>query len=401
MNFPFYIAKRYLISKSSNNTINIITFIAFLGVVIGTIALFVVLAGFSGLKTFSLSFLNISDPDLKITSVEGKTFVFDVEVQQKIESIKGIASYTKVLEERAFFSYHNKEMVAYIKGVDTNYLNVNKIDTALVAGNWLSSNVENATVVGNGISRKLSLGIYDFIDPLKIYVPKAGLGYINSPRDGFKVITTQNVGIYALTEDVDNKFVFTNLNLAQELLSLSTNEISAIELIVSKSETVVETQKLLQQSLGSDFKIETREQLNKLFYKMLNTENLVLYFIFTLVLIIALFNVIGAIIMMILDKKDDLKTLSNLGLTLNEIKRIFILHGFLLTLVGMVVGVLIGSVLVLLQLKYHLFMITNTLPYPVEFTLLNLIIVVTTISLLGFIASIIASSRISSNVINQ
>jgi lipoprotein-releasing system permease protein len=401
VNFPFYIAKRYLISKSSNNTINIITFIAFLGVVIGTIALFIVLAGFSGLKTFSISFLNISDPDLKITAEKGKTFEFNTPFQQKIKSIKGIASYTKVLEERAFFSYHNKEMVAYIKGVDTNYLTVNKIDTALVAGNWLHSNVENTAVVGNGISRKLSLGIYDFIEPLKIYVPKAGLGYINSPRDGFKVITTQNVGIYALTEDIDNKFVFANLNLVQGLLSLNANEISAIELKVTKAATVLETQKLLQQALGSGFKIETREQLNKLFYKMLNTENLVLYFIFTLVLIIALFNVIGAIIMMILDKKADLKTLSNLGLTLKEIKHIFILHGFLLTFVGMITGIFLGSILVLLQLKYQLFMITNTLPYPVEFTLLNLIIVVVTISLLGFIASIIASIRISSNVINQ
>lgn len=401
MNFPFYIAKRYLISKSSNNTINIITFIAFLGVVIGTIALFIVLSGFSGLKSFSISFLNISDPDLKISAVEGKTFVFNPSIQHKIETTKDVASYTKVLEERAFFSYHNKEMVAFIKGVDTNYLSVNKIDTALVAGNWLHESIENATVVGNGISRKLSIGIYDFIEPLKIYVPKAGLGYINSPRDGFKVITTQNVGIYALTEDIDNKYVYTDLALVQQLLSANTDEISAIELKVSRADLVLETQNKLQKSLGNSFKIETREQLNQLFYKMLNTENLVLYFIFTLVLIIALFNVIGAIIMMILDKKDDLKTLSNLGLTLKEIKRIFILHGFLLTIVGMIVGVLIGSVLVFLQLKYHLFMITNTLPYPVEFNLINLMIVVATIIVLGFIASLIASSRISAKVINQ
>lgn len=401
MNFPFYIAKRYLFSKSSNNTINIITFIAFLGVVIGTLSLFVVLSGFSGLKTFSISFLNISDPDLKITSVEGKTFQFTDEIKNILEKTKGVASYSKVIEERAFFSYHNREIVGFLKGVDSNYLTVNKIDTALIAGNWLQSSIPNSAVVGNGISHKLSLGIYDFLEPLKIYVPKPGLGYIDNPREGFNVVQTQNIGVYALTEDIDNKFVFTDINTAQNLLSYNTTQISGIEIKVNSDELIPQIKNQLSQKLGSKFKIETREQLNALFYKMLNTENLVLYFIFTLVLIIALFNVIGAIIMMILDKKENLKTLSNLGLTIKEIRRIFVFHGFLLTLFGLIIGLIIGSVLILLQLNFQLFMITKSLAYPVEFTFINLVIVIFTITVLGFLASLIASSRISEKVINQ
>ncbi len=401
MNFPFYIAKRYLFSKSSNNTINIITFIAFLGVVIGTIALFIVLSGFSGLKSFSVSFFNIADPDLKITAVEGKTFQFSDTFKTTLENTKGIASYTKVVEERAFFSYHNKEMVAYIKGVDSNYLSVNKIDTALVAGNWLNTNIENTTVVGNGISRKLSLGTFDFREPLKIYVPKPGLGYINDPRDGFTMIQAQNIGIYALTDEVDHKYVFTNIKLAQNLLSYNDDQISGIEINVIPNELIPNVKRVLEKNLGENYKIETREQLNSLFYKMLNTENLVLYFIFTLVLIIALFNVIGAIIMMILDKKDNLKTLSNLGVTIVEIRQIFVLHGFLLTLFGLIIGLIIGSILIFLQLEFQLFMITKTLAYPVEFTFVNLGIVIVTIVVLGFFASIIASSRISAKVIHM
>ncbi|MDP2089801.1 MAG: FtsX-like permease family protein [Flavobacteriaceae bacterium] len=400
MNFPFYIAKRYLFSKSSNNTINIITFIAFLGVVIGTLSLFIVLSGFSGLKTFSVSFLNISDPDLKITSIEGKTFEFPKSFQKNLEEIKGIASFTKVVEERAFFSYHNKEIVAYIKGVDSNYLSVNKIDTALIAGNWLQSNLENVTVVGNGISRKLSLGIYDFLEPLKIYVPKAGLGYLEDPREGFNMIQTQNIGIYALTEDVDNKYVFTDIKIAQNLLSYTDDQISAIEIKVISDDFIPIVKSNLEKILEKNYRIETREQLNALFYKMLNTENLVLYFIFTLVLIIALFNVIGAIIMMILDKKENLKTLSNLGLTISEIRQIFVLHGFLLTIFGLLIGLIIGSILIYLQIEFQLFMITKSLPYPVEFTFVNLGIVIVTIVVLGFLASLIASSRISAKVIH-
>lgn len=399
MNFPFYIAKRYLFSKSSNNTINIITFIAFLGVVIGTLSLFIVLSGFSGLKTFSVSFLNISDPDLKITAVEGKTFQFSASIQKTLDHSTALASYTKVVEERAFFSYHNKEMVAYIKGVDSNYLSVNKIDTALIAGNWLHSTIQNAAIVGNGISRKLSLGTYDFSEPLKIYVPKPGLGYINDPRDGFTMIPTQNIGIFALTEEVDNKYVFTDLKLAQNLLSYTDNQISAIELKVITPNLIPLVKSDLEKILGKNYKIETREQINALFYKMLNTENLVLYFIFTLVLIIALFNVIGAIIMMILDKKDNLKTLSNLGVTISEIRQIFVLHGFLLTIFGLFIGLIIGVILISLQLEFNLFMITKTLPYPVEFTIVNLGIVIVTIVVLGFLASLIASSRISKKVL--
>jgi lipoprotein-releasing system permease protein len=389
-----------LFSKSSNNTINIITFIAFLGVVIGTLSLFIVLSGFSGLKTFSVSFLNISDPDLKITAIEGKTLQFSTSIKKIIDNTAGIASYTKVIEERAFFSYHNKEMVAYIKGVDSNYLSVNKIDTTLIAGDWLHHSLENVTVVGNGISRKLSLGTYDFNEPFKIYVPKPGLGYIDDPREGFNMIQTQNIGIFALTEEVDQKYVFTDLKLAQNLLSYTDDQISGIEIKVDSDDFIPAVKSNLEKNLGKNYKIETREQLNALFYKMLNTENLVLYFIFTLVLIIALFNVIGAIIMMILDKKENLKTLSNLGVTISEIRQIFVLHGFLLTIFGLMIGLIIGSILIYLQLEFQLFMITKTLAYPVEFTIINLGIVIVTIVVLGFLASLIASSRISKKVIN-
>jgi len=145
--------------------------------------------------------------------------------------------------------------------------------------------------------------------------------------------------------------------------------------------------------------VENREQLNAVLYKMLNTENLASYLVFTLILIIALFNVIGAIIMMILDKKDNLKTLYNLGATIKEIKRVFILQGFLLSVVGLVIGLTLGILLVLLQKKYHLFMITQHLAYPVEFTFFNVLTVIVTILVLGFLASKIASSRISKKLV--
>ena len=189
------------------------------------------------------------------------------------------------------------------------------------------------------------------------------------------------------------------MEIAQSLLNYEPTQISAIELKVTDIQQRDEVIAGLKNSLGPDFKIQTREELNAVFYKMLNTENLASYLIFTLILIIALFNVIGAIIMMILDKRDNLKTMYNLGASVKDIKRIFVLQGFLLSVVGLFIGLSIGIILVLLQKKFHLFMITPSLAYPVEFNYSNVITVAITILVLGFIASKIASSRISKKLV--
>ncbi|WP_298286683.1 FtsX-like permease family protein [uncultured Lutibacter sp.] len=399
MNFPLYIAKRYLFSKSSNNTINIITFIAAIGVIVGTLALFIVLSGFSGLREFSIGFLNTSDPDIKITSKKGKSFLVSKEINSILDNEKGIAFYSKVIEERAFFDFKNKTHIAYIKGVDSNYIKVNRMDTTVYVGTWLDKEIPLGAVVGNGISNLLSVGVFDFLEPLKIYVPKPGEGYITNPNNAFSKINTQAIGVFSLTDEIDRKFTFISLAVAQQLLNYTPNQVSAIEIRVKSIEDREVIITKIKSALGDDFVVENREQLNAVLYKMLNTENLASYLVFTLILIIALFNVIGAIIMMILDKKDNLKTLYNLGATIKEIKRVFILQGFLLSVVGLVIGLSLGILLVLLQKKYHLFMITQHLAYPVEFTLFNVLTVVVTILVLGFLASKIASSRISKKLV--
>lgn len=398
MNFSFYIAKRYLFSKSNNNAINIITSIATIGVIVSTIALFVVLSVFSGLKTFSLSFIQTSDPDLKISALKGKSFLFNDSLQKAI-TIDKISAYTKVIEERAFFNYREKSHIAFIKGVDSNYLYVNRMDTAVYFGEWINHGAKYATVVGSGISNILSVGAYDYIEALKIYVPKPGEGFITSTKTTFNQVRTQPIGIYKLTDEIDKKYVFGTLELVQELLDYQDDQISAIELKLTNPKNVRSVQAELKESLGKNYKVETREQLNSVFYKMLNTENLVSYLVFTLILIIALFNVIGAIVMMIIDKKDNLKTLFHLGSEIKDIRRIFVLQGFLLTVFGLLVGLTIAIPFVLLQKKYGFIMITKSLAYPVEFYFTNVLSVIFTIVVLGFIAAIIASARISKKLV--
>ena len=228
-----------MFSKSNNNAINIITSIATIGVIVSTIALFVVLSVFSGLKTFSLSFIQTSDPDLKISSVKGKSFLFNDPLQKSIASDK-IKAYTKVIEERAFFNYKDKSHIAVIKGVDSNYLKVNRMDTAIYFGEWINHGAKYATVVGSGISNILSVGTYDYIDALKIFVPKPGEGFITSTKTTFNQVNTQPIGIYRLTNELDKKYVFGTLELVQELLDYEDNQISAIELKLTNSKNVKE-----------------------------------------------------------------------------------------------------------------------------------------------------------------
>ena len=402
MNFSLYIAKRYLFTKTGNNAINIITIIASFGVIVGSLALFIILSGFSGLRTFSYTLLDVSDPDIKITSVKGKSFLITEDIQQALNNNnnKSIAASSKVIEERVFLEYNDKSEIAFIKGVEDNYTKITQIDGTLSQGNWLDTTFVNTAVIGRSIAYKLSLGIRSFGEPLQIMVPKPGTGFIN-PNNAFYKTNVQVVGLYTGTEEFESKFIFVTLPQAKELLRFKDNQITAFELKLIPEKNIDTVAEELQKVLGKDFKVQTKEQLNEVFYKVINTENFVSYLIFTLIVIIALFNVIGAIIMMIIDKKDNLKTLFSLGASVKEIKKIFELQGFLLTLFGMLIGLSIGVILVFLQKHFELFMITENLAYPVEFSFSNLFIVILTITILGFIASKIASSRISKEFIEK
>ena len=400
MNFSLYIAKRYLFSKTSTNAINIITAIAVFGVVVGTMAMFVILSGFSGLRTFSDSLLNASDPDIKITATQGKSFEYSIKLHNALQGKEEVKAFSKVVEERVFLKYKNKDHIAQVKGVDTSYSQIIPADSILTVGTWLDPEFKNIAVIGYGISYKLSLGILNFGEPLQVLVPKPGKGFINA-NNAFRSVSTQIVGVYTGSEEFQNKYVFVPISLAQELLDYKENQISGVELKLKEGVDLDSFQESLQEVLGNDFKVQTRAQLNTLYYKVINTENFISYLIFTLIVAIALFNVIGSIIMMIIDKRQNLKTLFSLGSSIDEIKKIFIFQGFLLTLVGMAIGLVLAIVLVIIQQKYGLLMITQNLAYPVEFRWENLLIVIVTIAVLGYLAAKIASSRISKDFIER
>lgn len=398
MNFPLYIAKRYLRSASKNSAINIINRIAAIGITVGAMALFVVLSVFSGLREFSLSFSNNFDPDIKITSTLGKSFFVTPQQDAQIKTINGIAASSKIIEERVLFLFNGKEEVTYLKGVDSLFGKVNDVNKIIFNGQWLEPNTSQV-VVGYGIARNLSLGLYDMNNPFEVFVPRPGKGTIETPEEAFNKFKIAPVGIYAVSEELDSKYVFADLMLTQALLEFKLNQISGIECKLKPGANQTAVISKLNTIFNNKVTVKNRAQLNDSLYKMLNTENIAIYLIFTLVIILILFAFSGSIFMVIIDKQSNLKTLHNLGAEVADLRRIFLLQGTLVCVLGGIFGLAIGSAIVFLQQKFNLVMITPTLPYPVVFSIQNVLVVFFTITLLGFVASWIASSRVTKKLL--
>lgn len=374
------------------------TLIASGGVIIASAALFIVLSVFAGLKDYSLQFSSFVDPDLKILPTEGKSFLWSESDSLNLSKIEGVIASSKIIEERIIIKSENKNLLATLKGVDSNYLEVTNIDSMVTKGNWITPG-SNDVVSGWGISNKLSFGVFDFLKPLSLYVPKPGKGQLSSIKGAYNSVLVTNVGLFYINEELNSKYIFSDISLAKSLLNYNDEKISALELKLKPTAEENEVRNQLEAIFPNRFIIKNREQLNDALFKMLNTENLAIYLIFTLVIIIALFNVIGAIIMMILDKKKSLNTLFSLGAETKTIKSIFFLQGSLMTVVSGFIGVALGLSIVFLQQSFELVMLTPDLAYPVRLNLLNALIVLGTIFALGIIASKIASQRITKKLV--
>jgi lipoprotein-releasing system permease protein len=367
--------------------------LAGLGVIVGAAALFIVLCGFNGLRDFSLAFTSFVDPDLKVVPVKTKTFVINDSLLKDVLQLDNVLTFSKSVEENVFLSTNETGDVVSVKGVSELFPS-KTIDSILFDGEWISGS--NQIVSGWGIANKLSYGIYDYSKGITLYAPRPGKNQILSVEGSFSKLTVVNVGLFEINEDLDFSLIYTGLKDLQNLLGYTENQISSVEIILKDPLKSEETANLLRSKLGSEFKVKTKEQLNDTLYKMLNTEQVAVYLVFTLVLIIALFNLISSIIIMVLEKRKNLKTLYNSGATHNEIKKIFYFQGLIITFLGGATGMFLGFLLMLIQQKFSVFMITSSLAYPVSIELSTFLIVSVTILALGSFAS-----KISSNVVTK
>ena len=395
--FPLYIATRYFFTRSKQNVINIINYIALSVVLIAAAALLIVLSAFTGLKDFGLSLSNVFDPDFRVETVQGKTFEVDTLSMSKVKKIEGIIEVSGIIEDKVFLNYRDKNHVAYLKGVDPSYLNVIEKDSLLNSGRWFSEEFDEV-VIGGGVAQILGLGVYDYNDFLVLTVPKRSSSNAQL-KDPFINKSALVSGIYSVGEELDKKYVFSSISYARKLFQRKENTFSSLELKVDPNFNNVDLEKQLKAILNTELQIRSRSELNAALFKMLNTEQMAIYLIFTLVIVIALFNVVGAVTMMILEKRPQLKVLYAMGVLPKEIQSIFFYLGGMISWVGGGIGVLLGSALVLIQgYSPFLFVPGTNFPYPVRLEFQNVGMVLVLIFVLGGIASAWASARVGKQI---
>jgi len=378
-----------LFTRSKSKAINYITLIASLGIIIGTCALFIVLSGFSGLKAFSLEFTNLTDPDLKLLPKKSKSFIFTQQQKNKLTNIEGVVSYSEIVEDNILMNCEDRYMPVTLKGIDGTYPK-NIIESILSYGDWLEADLPQI-VSGWGITNTLGFSTYDITKTIRLYAPRPGTGQILSVGDAFKSLKVINVGIFQINDELNNSMVFTSIDNARYLLGLSNTSLSSIEIEIEEAADINQIKTNIESIFGNRIVIKNRVQLNESLYKMLNTEQIAVYLIFTLILIIALFNIVGSIVMMILDKKNNIKTLFSIGASKAVIQNVFFAQGLLMTVFGGFLGIVLGVFIIAVQLYFKPVLITPTLPYPVILSWENVIISFFTILILGTIASRLAS----------
>ena len=404
MRLPFFIARRYLFAKKSHNIINVISGISAAGIMIGTMALIIVLSVFNGFEHVIVSLFNTFDPDIRITLVEGKTFHAGDIAADKIRQMNGIIRYTDVLEENALLRCNERQYFATIKGVSSDYQQSSGLDSMIVEGGLiLESKGQSFAVAGRGVAFYLGLNPQDLVHKLEIYVPRRGANSIR-PDQAFNSASLFTSGIFAIQDDFDSKYVLLPLGFTRELLDY-TDEVTSVEIGLKKGIKTEQIQKNLQQIVGKKFKVENRFQQQSTLYNLMKSEKLAVFFILGFILLIASFNVIGSLSMLIIEKKKDINILWSMGADGRLIRRIFLVEGLLVTTLGAVTGLILGWVvcwiqqhfgIVKLQVSGGSFLIDS---YPVSMQLFDFVMVFLTVFFIGLAALILPVRNIKTGTV--
>jgi lipoprotein-releasing system permease protein len=407
VNLQFFIAKRYLLSKKSHNIINIISGISVAGISVGTMALIVVLSVFNGFESLVQSLYNAFDPDFKITINSGKTFNASDLSSADIRRIPGVVRYTEVIEENALLRYRDKQYLATIKGVSPGYGEQSGLDTLVVDGRAvLERDSFNYAIAGYGIAYYLGLDLTNPGELLNIYVPNRNSSIGVSPEESFTSESVMVSGIFSVQQEFDSKYVIVPLRFARQLLGY-THELTSVEIGLGKEADAAQVQDKLNTLAGGKFNVKNRFQQQEVLYKIMKSEKLAIFLILSFILLIATFNVIGSLSMLILDKKKDIAVLRSLGAGDRLIRRIFLTEGMLITFSGALSGLLLGFLVCWLQQRFGLVKLQTGAgsfvvdAYPVKLLIADFFIVFVTVSTIGMVAAWYPVRRISRRFLDQ
>ena len=391
MSFSFFVARRYRLSSTKFNTVRLISHFASFVVGVAVCAFFVIQSVFSGLHDFGLSYSSSIDPDLKINSVNSFSFIMADTVIAKLEQVKGVAVAAPIFSQEAVLRFEQQHKLVTLIGVDSRYDQLFGISDRIPVGRMVSDRGEEL-LLGYGTTIDLGAGLYDYDGFIECLLPKQGA--IN-PLDPNPFVSrwATNVGVFQMSEEVDYNYAFAPLPFVWSLTKAAANAYTAVDVKLDNNAKKIALIEEIQRIIGSGFEVIEKEALNPALYRMLQTERIAIYLILSLVLTIALFNVVGAIVMMVLDKRNQLQTLLGMGSSVNEIRQIFFYQGLLLSGVGGVFGLVVGIGVVVAQSIGEFILVPGTqLPYPIAFSFENLSALLLIWGVLSVVAAWVASA---------
>ncbi len=383
----FFIALRYLFSKKSQNAINIISMISVLGVVVSTAALVCVMSVFNGFVSVIEDSFAAFDAELQITATEGKVFDYE-DVKDFVENNDNIEKYSYVLEDNALIAYHDNQTPFTLKGVDKNYHQVFELDSLMVDGRFRLYDFDfDVSVVGLGLASKLNLGV-DYINGLTIYVPqREGKINIARPDAAFKKGELFVCGIFASHQpEIDDNTLIVPLEFAQKMYDYDSLTVSSIDLKLNNPKLLAKTQKELRQKIGSRFIIKNRTEQQEDYFKIIKIERMLIIIILSFMVFIAICNIISSISILLIEKKDDIDILGNLGMNVRQTSAVFVAEGWLMSIIGVMVGLILGTILCMLQHQFGFIKMGESSyidSYPVVIKALDIFLIFITVVLIG------------------
>ncbi|MBO5951938.1 MAG: ABC transporter permease [Bacteroidaceae bacterium] len=408
MNFPFYIAKRYLFAKKSHNVINVISGISVAGIALASFALICTLSVFNGFNDLVATLFTKFDPELKIVSTQGKLFNTDNSKIQDLSELPFVEEYSFSLEEQALIQYRNSQQIITIKGVEESFYATSGIEDIL-RGNgifMLADEVCNYGIPGIGIISKLGSGIQP-AEPFKLYVPKQGerVNMINAAAN-FNSCNVYSPGVAFQVNQAkyDENYLLVSLDVAEKLTGYN-NQATAIELKLSDNISVKKAKKRIVALLGTDFKVLDRYEQQEDIFKVVKLEKFISYLFLTFILLISCFNIISSLIMLMIEKQSDTEILRSLGADKSTTTQIFIYDGILISMIGAVSGVVLGTIAALLQQQFGFIPLgTNggfiVDAYPVNLKIEDIVLVLATVLVVSYI-SIKPIGKLAKRVIGQ
>jgi len=392
LNTSFFIARRYLFSRKKTNLINLISAISVVGLVIGTTGLIIGLSGFNGFDSLIKSLFSSFDPELRITVKEGKSFSTATPAFEELRRMPGVAYYAEIVEDNALLSYNDRQVFATVKGVGEAYQDYSGIDSMLTQGEFKLKDASGSyAVLGEIIAYNLGVGVLQ-IEPISLFVPKKGRMTSLVPTGNFTQKMIYPSGIFSIQQELDSKYIIVPIGFARELFELP-DKANSIELKLKEGFSEKEARIAINTLLGSGFEVKNRYQQHDYLYKTMLGEKYVTYLILILILVVASFNIVGSLTMLILDKKEDIAILQSMGADKRTIRNIFLFEGWLISIFGAILGTIIGLAICQAQISYGLVKLTGggtsfiIDAYPMQIVATDIVLIFCSVTLIGFLAA--------------